>query len=130
MESHSYTKPQNTVMIHVVSQCRQSFLTSRFSPIGSHQSALTSRKNIVETLPARLPSLLPVRLAELLAHDAEINVPLNHADEWHAQLEQLVEGNLFLRRILQLLARMDHFASNGSAFQGNVVVLTRFRIPS
>jgi hypothetical protein len=74
------------VKIHVVSQCRR--------------SVLASRKNIVNTLRARLTSLLPVRLAELPAHDAGVDVLMNHADEWHAQLEQLVEGNIFLMKKL------------------------------
>jgi hypothetical protein len=84
MEPYSYMKPNNTVKIQVVNQCRR--------------SVLASRKNIVNTLRARLTSLLPVRLAELPAHDAKVNVPLNHTDEWHAELEELVEGNLFLMK--------------------------------
>ena len=40
--------------------------------------------------------ILLVRLAELPAHDAEVDVRRNDADERCAQLEELVEGDLFL----------------------------------
>jgi len=40
--------------------------------------------------------VLLVRLAELPAHGAEVDVRRNDTDEWCAQLEELVEGDLFL----------------------------------
>jgi hypothetical protein len=59
-------------------------------------SAHFPRSNREARCHERAYLILLTRLAKLPAHDAEVDVRRNHADEWSAQLEELVEGNLFL----------------------------------